>query len=89
VLYTALAFGKPLVLTRVGGFTEVGERHGAARLVPPGDPGALADALRALVADPAAREALAGAAARATRSEYGWDAIAARHMQLYSELLAR
>jgi glycosyltransferase involved in cell wall biosynthesis len=89
VLYTALAFGKPLVLTRVGGFTEVGERHGAARLVPPGDPGALAEALGDLVADPAAREALAGAAARAARSEYGWDAIAARHMQLYSELLAR
>src|SRR5436305_9372022 len=36
VLYTALAFGKPLVLSAVGGFNEFAERHGAARLVPPG-----------------------------------------------------
>src|SRR3954453_11506690 len=58
VLYTALAFGKPLVLSSVGGFTEVGESHGAARLVPPGDPNALAGALGDLVRDPAERERL-------------------------------
>ena len=45
VLYTGLAFGKPIVLSAVGGFAEVGARHGAARLVPPGDPTALAAAL--------------------------------------------
>ena len=37
VLFTALAFGCPLLLSAVGGFSEVGERHGAARLVPAGD----------------------------------------------------
>ena len=42
VLYTGLAFGKPMVLGDVGGFAEFGRRHGAARLVPPGDPAALA-----------------------------------------------
>ena len=41
VLFTALAFGKPLLLTSVGGFPEVGRR---AELVPPGDPDALAAA---------------------------------------------
>ena len=35
VLATALAFGKPSVLTDVGGFREVADA-GAARLVPPG-----------------------------------------------------
>ena len=44
VLYTGLAFGKPMVLSAVGGFPEVAE-HGAARLVPPEDPAALAAAL--------------------------------------------
>jgi glycosyltransferase involved in cell wall biosynthesis len=39
VLYAALAFGKPLVLSAVGGFPEVAEQ-GAARLVPPEDPAA-------------------------------------------------
>jgi glycosyltransferase involved in cell wall biosynthesis len=87
VLYTALAFGKPLVLTGVGGFTEVGERHGAARLVPPGDPAALADALNQLIGDPAERERLGAAAARAAADEYSWDAIARRTAELYAELL--
>ena len=65
VLFTALAFGKPLVLTAVGGFPEVA-REGAAELVPPGDPAALAGALSRLLGDPAARGRLA-AAARAAR----------------------
>jgi glycosyltransferase involved in cell wall biosynthesis len=89
VLYTALGFGKPLVLSSVGGFTEVGERHGAARLVPPGDAGALAQALNDLVSDDAGRARLADAAARAAATHYAWDDIARRHVDLYRELLAR
>ena len=65
VLYTGLAFGKPMVLSAVGGFPEVAAT-GAARLVPPGDPAALAAALTELVGDEAARAELA-AAARARR----------------------
>ena len=63
VLYTGLAFGKPLVLSAVGGFPEVAAT-GAARLVPPEDPAALAAALTELIADPAARERLATPPAR-------------------------
>ena len=64
VLYTALAFGRPLVLSAVGGFPEVAER-GAARLVPPGGRRRPSRAvLRELLADPGAREELAAAAAR-------------------------
>jgi glycosyltransferase involved in cell wall biosynthesis len=88
VLYTALAFGTPLVLSSAGGFTEVGERHGAARLVPPGDAPALAAALSDLIADPAERARLGAAAARAAATEYSWDAIARRHVDLYAELVA-
>jgi glycosyltransferase involved in cell wall biosynthesis len=84
VLYTALAFGKPLVLSRVGGFPELGD---VARLVEPGDAVGLADALNALVADPAERERLASAAAYAAHHEYGWDDIARRHVELYEELV--
>jgi len=89
VLYTALAFGKPLVLSSVGGFTEVGERHGAARLVPPGDASALAAALNELIRDPGERQRLGQAAARAAATHYSWDDIARRHMDLYRDLLAR
>ena len=86
VLFTALAFGKPLLLSSVGGFPEVAET-GAAELVVPGDPGALHIALQRLLADPGRRDALAAAAREAAASTYSWDGIAARHLELYERLL--
>jgi glycosyltransferase involved in cell wall biosynthesis len=88
VLYTGLAFGKPLVLSAVGGFPEVAA-HGAARLVPPGDAAALASALSELAADRPARERLAAAALEAASGIYSWDAIATRTLSLYREIIAR
>jgi glycosyltransferase involved in cell wall biosynthesis len=87
VLYTGLAFGKPLVVSAVGGFPEVAET-GAARLVPPGDTAALAGALRELIDDPAAREELAVAARAAAAGPYSWDEAARLTLELYEELLA-
>ena len=86
VLYTALAFGKPLVLSAVGGFTEVAKRHGAARLVPPGDSDALAAALNELLSDPQARAELGAAAATAAAGPYSWDSVAQRTLELYARL---
>jgi glycosyltransferase involved in cell wall biosynthesis len=88
VLYTVLAFARPLVLSAVGGFPEVAER-GAARLVPPEDPAALAETLSELVADPAEREALGAAAAREASTTYSWDRIGERTLALYEQLLGR
>jgi glycosyltransferase involved in cell wall biosynthesis len=88
VLFTALAFAKPLLLSAVGGFPEVAAT-GAAELVPPGDPAALHTALAALLADPAARERLATAAHAAAAGPYAWDAIAAQHLALYEALRGR
>jgi glycosyltransferase involved in cell wall biosynthesis len=51
VLYTALGFGVPLVLSDVGGFADIA-RAGAAVLVPPGDAGALHDTLAAAAGRP-------------------------------------
>jgi glycosyltransferase involved in cell wall biosynthesis len=87
VLYTALAFGKPMVLSRVGGFTELAERHDAARLVPPGDPQALGAAIGELLRDPAELARLGQAAADAAATAYSWDSIAGLTMGLYRELL--
>jgi len=86
VLYTGLAFGKPMVLSAVGGFPEVAAT-GAARLVAPGDPAALAAALSELTSDGAARERLAAAAREAAAGPYSWDAVAAQTLALYRDLL--
>jgi len=86
VLYAALAFGKPLVLTAVGGFPEVADQ-GAAQLVPPGDPDALGGALAELIGSETARRQLGEAAAQAASSAYSWDEAARQTLSLYEELL--
>lgn len=90
VLFTALAFGLPVLASDVGGFGEVA-RTGAAELVAPGDPAVLARALTELLADSPRRDRMAVAAVRAAAPDgpYGWDAIARRHLSLYEALLAR
>ena len=87
VLYTGLAFGKPMVLSAVGGFPEVAAT-GAGRLVPPGDVEALATALAELVDDEGARTELATAAARAAAGPFSWDEAARQTLALYADLLA-
>jgi glycosyltransferase involved in cell wall biosynthesis len=86
VLYTGLAFGKPLVLSAVGGFPEVAET-GAARLVPPGDVEALSAVLEELVGDEAERAEMAAAAQRAAAGPYSWDEAGRRTVELYRELI--
>jgi glycosyltransferase involved in cell wall biosynthesis len=86
VLYVALAFGKPIVMSAVGGFQEVVEDHGVARLVPPADPDALAAAANELLGDQAEREALGQRAAAAAAGPYSWDEVARRTLELYEEL---
>ena len=69
VLFTALAFGKPLLLSDVGGFPEIAAT-GAARTVPAGDAAALHEALRGAARRPAGAggdgRARAGRGARGT-----------------------
>ncbi len=86
VVYAAMAFAKPLLLTEVGGFREL-VAAGAARGVVPGDPEQLAAALRTLLDDRGARLALSTRAAELARGEYSWDTVARRHLDLYSRLL--
>jgi len=85
VLYTGLAFGKPMVLGAVGGFPEVAAA-GAGRLVAPGDVDELAGTLTELAGDDAARGELAAAATRAAAGPFSWDEAARRTLDLYREL---
>ncbi|MGO9322408.1 MAG: glycosyltransferase family 4 protein [Solirubrobacteraceae bacterium] len=88
VLFTALAFGKPLLLSDVGGFPEIAAT-GAARTFPAGDAGALHIALRKLLDDEGVRAELAARARELAHGEYSWAAVARRTILLYERLLAR
>jgi glycosyltransferase involved in cell wall biosynthesis len=88
VLFAGLAFAKPMLLADVGGFRETVEEHGAGRLVPPGDPAALAEAIGELLADARERERLAERARAAAAGPYSWDAVAERTLAVYEEVLA-
>jgi glycosyltransferase involved in cell wall biosynthesis len=87
VLFTALAFCKPLLLSDVGGFPEVAAT-GAARSFPAGDVGALREALRELIGDASARAALAARARELAAGAYSWSAIGRRTLELYESLLS-
>ena len=86
VLYTALAFGRPMILSAVGGFSEIAER-GAARLVPPEDPESLAEAIKELIDDRDTAAALAAGAEREAADVSSWERVAEQTMALYRELL--
>ncbi|HEY1687355.1 MAG TPA: glycosyltransferase family 4 protein [Solirubrobacteraceae bacterium] len=86
VLFTALAFGRPLLLSDVGGFPEIAAT-GAARTFPAGDAGALRTALAELLDDEQALTRMGAAAAAAAQGLYAWKTIAKAHLDLYRSLL--
>jgi glycosyltransferase involved in cell wall biosynthesis len=69
-LLEAMAAGLPVVATRVGGVPTALDDGRCGALVPPDDPGALADAVLALLRDPALRARLASAAAARAGERY-------------------
>jgi glycosyltransferase involved in cell wall biosynthesis len=86
VLFTALAFGRPLLLSDVGGFPEIAAT-GAARTFPAGDVSALQGSLRELLADRSALAGMAESARALAEGPYSWGAVAARTLALYESLL--
>ena len=85
VLATAMAFAKPIVVSDIGGFGELAAL-GAARLVAPGDVGALHDALQSLLVDAGERGRLARAAQAAAHGPYSWEQAACKTLALYQTL---
>jgi glycosyltransferase involved in cell wall biosynthesis len=84
-LLQVLGAGVPAIVYDVGGLGEVVGRVGAGAVVPPGDVAAMAAALGRLLGDAQALASARHGAERA-RDELTWDASAAAHLELYSEL---
>jgi phosphatidyl-myo-inositol alpha-mannosyltransferase len=88
VLLEGMAAGTAVVASRIPGYANVARPSRDALLVPPGDPGALAAALREALADgPEIKVMRESALERAV--EHSLDALARRYLDLYDPLLSR
>jgi len=86
VLVMAMALGKPIVATKVGGVPELLGYGQAGILVPPGDSAAIAEAVSALLCDPARVRAL-GEAGRRRASQYSAEAMVSALAKVYLEVM--
>lgn len=85
----AMASGLPVVATRVGGNAELVRDEECGLLVPPGDPGTLAVALRRYVRDPLLRGAHARAARARAVADFSMEAMVRGYLSVYDGLLER
>jgi phosphatidyl-myo-inositol alpha-mannosyltransferase len=87
VLTEAFAAGTPVIASDIAGYRDVVRDRVDGLLVPPGDPTALAEALREVACEP---ELLAGAgrAAAEHARRYAWPAIATEVERAYGDALA-
>lgn len=84
-LLEAMAWGRPILATRVGGVPDVVADGTEARIVPPGEPDVLAAAIRDLLTDPDELQRL-GRAARERALALNEDEVCGRLDALYREL---
>ncbi len=88
-LLEALAGGKPIVASRVGGNPEIVEHGENGFLVPPRDPAALAQAILALRRDPALRLRMREQNLARFQRDFSIASMVRAHTALYHELGAR
>jgi L-malate glycosyltransferase len=88
-LLEAMATGRAVVATRVGGNPALVEDQVTGLLVPPGDPAALAKAVIRLIEEPTLAAGLAAQAQKRVRAEFGVDRMLASVQALYDEALVK
>lgn len=86
VLVEAMAAGVPVVASDIPGYREVVRANVDGLLVRPGDPGALADAMRRVLSDPTLASRLREAG-RVRADRYRWDVVAEDIERAYEEAL--
>jgi len=84
----AMAHGVPIVASDVGGIPEIIDHDIHGLLVPPGDPNALAAAIRRLVDDPALRRRLGETARARANGEFSLSTTIRNYDRLYQRAIA-
>jgi glycosyltransferase involved in cell wall biosynthesis len=88
-LLEALALGKPIVASRVGGVPEIVEHGVLGFLVPPRDPGALAEHLVRVVDDGALRARASELGPLKFARQFSVEAMVDAHARFFEEVAAR
>jgi glycosyltransferase involved in cell wall biosynthesis len=83
----AMAHGRPVVASAIGGLLDAVQDGVTGVLVPARDPAALREALERLLADRELRERLGAAARERAQRELSWPAIAAETLEAYRDAL--
>jgi glycosyltransferase involved in cell wall biosynthesis len=89
VLIEGMALGRPIVATAGGGVPEIVVDGQTGLLVPGGDVGAMAAALRRLLGDPALRQRFGAAGLARARSHFSLESYVAGVEAVYDAVLAR
>ncbi len=85
----AMACGRPLVGSAVGGLLDTVKPGKTGVLVPPKDPTSVVSAVRGLLRDPDLRAELGAAARQRAVACYSWDRVAADTEEAYTAVLTR
>ena len=85
----AMAHGRPVVASAVGGLRDLVVDGETGLLVPARDPGALRDALDTLLADPTLRRRLGSAGRRRAQELFSWSAVTDATLAAYEAATAR
>jgi glycosyltransferase involved in cell wall biosynthesis len=81
----AMAHGRPVVATAVGGLLDLVVDGETGIVVPPRDPVALRSALQRLLADPELRRSLGAAGRERAGERFSWDAVTDATLAAYAE----
>ncbi len=85
----AMALGRPVVATAVGGAPDVIEHGRNGLLVPPGDPVALGRAIETVLGDPDSARRLGAAARETVLRRFGFERMVERYREIYLGLARR